>query len=75
MKSVLWFGVGVVVGAICVLQLRENESSCCRRVAAGVREELTDAAGPLGGVVGGVYDALNLGAAAPALLDLWGVPA
>ncbi len=74
MKTALVFVAGVVVGAVALLQLRENESSCCKRVGAGVRDKLETAAGPLGGVATAVYDGLNLGSVAGPLLDLFGVP-
>jgi hypothetical protein len=74
MSNVIVFLGGVAVGALLVAQLRENESSCCQRVASGVREELVDAAGPLGGIAGSAYDALHVGSIAPALLDALGVP-
>lgn len=71
MRSFLIFGAGVLVGAFCMLQLKENESSCCKRVRYGVRDELVDAVGPVGGTL---FDGLNVGAIAPQLLDLFGVP-
>jgi hypothetical protein len=73
-KSFLVFVGGVVVGGFCVLQLRHNETTCSKRVAAGVREELVDAAGPAGGIAGWLYDATNVGTVANPLLDLFGVP-
>jgi len=73
-KTVLVFVGGTVVGAVAILQLRENETSCCERVGWGAREELVTMAGPLGGVVGAIYDALNLRSVAGPLLDALGVP-
>lgn len=72
MGRVLWFAVGFGAGVVLVARLRNVESSCCRRVSAGVREELVD---QFGGVAGSVYDASGLGNVAPALLDLFGVEA
>lgn len=71
MRSALWFAVGVGVGAVVVARLRHNETSCARRVAAGVREEVTDRFGAPGGLV---YDFLGLGNIASPLLDALGVP-
>lgn len=65
---------GLAVGFLVCMQLRENKSSCCRRVGEAVRDEVVSAAGPLGGLAGAVYDALNLGAIAPAVLDAAKVP-
>lgn len=70
MSAAVWFLVGGVVGAVVVARLRENESSCCRRVAAGVREHVVDALGSAGGTA---YDLLGLGGIAPAVLDALGV--
>lgn len=74
MSGVWYFLGGVAVGAFAMLQLKENEGTASKRVAAGVREELVDAAGPAGGAAGAAYDALNLGAIANQMLDLFGVP-
>ena len=65
---------GLTVGFLVCLQFRENQSSCCRRVGEAVRDEVVSAAGPLGGLAGRLYDAFNLKAIAPALLDAAKVP-
>lgn len=72
--AILLFAGGVVVGGIVVLQLRESQSSCCKRVGEGLRTEVVDAAGPAGPVAGKIYDALNIKSVAGPLLDLFGVP-
>lgn len=74
MKSLIYFVAGVLVGGVCVLQLKSNADSASARVGEGVKTKLQAAAGPLGGVVGSVYDGLNLGAVANPVLDLFGVP-
>lgn len=70
MKELFLVGVGFAAGALAVAMLRENESSCCQRVAAGVRDRVTDTFGEW---AGDIYDNLHLGSVAPALLDLFGV--
>lgn len=63
---------GVAVGFLLAMQLKDNESSCCKRVSAGAR----DMAGELpvfGGVLQRVGDAINLWPSVPPLLDLFGV--
>lgn len=72
--AILLFFGGVVVGGVAVLQLRESQSSCCKRVGEGLRTEVVDAAGPAGPIAGGIYDALNVKSVAGPLLDLFGVP-
>lgn len=74
MRDIVIAGLAFAGGYVVAKALAAGrEESCCRRVAAAVREEVTDAAGPAGGFVGAVGDALGLWDHAPGLLDLFGV--
>lgn len=71
MRELAYVALGFVAGAIVVARLRENESACCKRVSAGIREHVTDQFGDWGGWL---YDESGIGSVAPSLLDTFGVP-
>ncbi len=60
---------GLALGLVVASYLREP-SSCCARVAGGVRDEVGDT---LGATAQGIGDALGIWGYTPGLLDLFGV--
>lgn len=75
MRDLLVFGGGLLLGVMVMSRLKPaNESNCCKRVEFGIKAEITDAVGPLGGAINGAFDALGLSKHLPRLLDDFGVP-
>jgi uncharacterized membrane protein len=71
-RDVLLVVAGAGVGVLVAMQLRDNEASCCRRVADAAR----DMAGEVpvfGGILQRLGDTINLWPHVPPLLDLFGV--
>ncbi len=61
--ALVGIGVGLALGAMLI-----EPSSCCKRVSAGVRDELRSKLGAPGAVLGAVLAPFS-----PGLLDLFGV--
>lgn len=70
MRDVLVLTVGAVLGAV-VFRALSEPSTCCARVASGVRDRAT---GALGGWAGPVGDLLGVWRSSPGILDALGVP-
>jgi hypothetical protein len=67
----LAFAAGLAVGLIVALRIKPaTETSCCRRVAEGVRERVGTKCGPVCQSIG---DTLGIWPATPGLLDHFGV--
>lgn len=69
MNKAIYLIAGVGVGFV-VASLLSNPSSCCKRVAAGVRDEVQE---KLGGTAVAIGDALGIWQFTPGLLDVFGV--
>jgi hypothetical protein len=68
-ESLAWLAGGLLVGFVLGMQLHDNESSCCARVAAGAREKAGEVP-ILGGVLQRVGDAIGW-EHVPPLLDVF----
>lgn len=74
MRALAAFAGGLLVGAVLVARLKPApESSCCARVAAGVRAEVGELCGPLGEFCQQAGDSTGLFKIAPGLLDFFGI--
>lgn len=68
----MWFGGGLLVGVAVMARLKpNNETTCCRRVAAAARGQIGDTFGPWGA---GLVDWLGLEPHLPGIIDAAGVP-
>lgn len=75
MKALGWFALGAVAGVGVAFWLKPaSKESCCQRVAAGVRDKVKGACGPLGFLCAGIGDALDLWEHSPDILDAAGIP-
>jgi hypothetical protein len=74
MRVAVALAVGAAVGFAIASRLRPaNESSCCRRVAAGARDRVGVECGPFGLICQSLGDALGVWPHAPEILDRWGL--
>lgn len=69
MNKAVYVIAGVGVGFV-LASLLSNPSSCCKRVASGVRDRVQS---ELGGTAVAIGDALGLWQFTPGLLDVFGV--
>jgi len=71
MSGALWFAAGAAVGLVLAFRIKPaTDTSCCQRVAAGVRDRVGAGCGPICQSIG---DALGIWPATPGLLDHFGV--
>lgn len=72
LRASLFFGGGFLLGVAVMARLKPAvDSSCCRRVAAAARGQIT---GTLGGWAGSFLDGLGVTDQLPAIIDGAGVP-
>lgn len=75
MSGAGWFALGALAATIVVTRIKPaNTSNCCARVNYGVRDKISEQAGPFSGFVSDVLDGLGLTNHLSGVLDSFGVP-